>query len=71
MAGTYKSIQGDTWDMIAKKVYGTERHMDFLMEHNFPLLDYFVFPTGIIISIPELPEEETVELPAWRKGGIM
>lgn len=70
MAGTYKSIQGDTWDMIAKKVYGTERHLDFLMEHNFPLLDYFVFPAGIIISIPELPEEETVELPAWRKGGI-
>lgn len=71
MAGTYKTIQGDTWDMIAKKVYGAEKHMDFLMEHNFPILDYFIFPAGIAVNIPELPEEKAIELPAWKKGAIL
>ena len=47
MKATYQTIQGDTWDMIAKKVYGAEKHMDYLMENNFPLLDYFIFPAGI------------------------
>ena len=28
---TYTTIQGDMWDSIAKKVYGTERAMDILM----------------------------------------
>ncbi len=40
----YRTIQGDTWDMIAKKVYGAERHLDYLMASNFELLDYFIFP---------------------------
>ena len=28
----YTTISGDTWDMIAKKVYGSEYHADILME---------------------------------------
>lgn len=67
MAGTYKTVQGDTWDMIAKKVYGAEKHMDFLMEKNLPLLDIFIFPAGVCVDTPELPEGELTELPAWRK----
>ena len=43
----YKTIQGDTWDMVAKKVYGAERHLDYLMSNNFDLLDYFIFPAVI------------------------
>ncbi len=39
MAGHYRTIQGDTWDMIAKKVYGNEKYLDYLMAHNFSLLD--------------------------------
>ena len=41
---TYTTIQGDTWDLIAKKVYGDEKKLDVLMEYNFPVLDYTVFP---------------------------
>ena len=70
MAETYKTIQGDTWDMISKKVYGAEKHMDFLMEHNLPLLDTFIFPAGVCVNTPKLPEAETAELPAWRTGGV-
>lgn len=30
----YKTIQGDTWDGIAVKVYGDEKYMNELLEAN-------------------------------------
>lgn len=54
--------------MIAKKVYGNERYMDYLMANNFPLLDHFIFSAGIEVNVPELPENESDDLPAWRKS---
>ena len=67
MPAVYRTIQGDTWDMIAKKVYGSEKYMDYLMANNFPLLDEFVFSAGTEVRILELPESESSDLPAWRK----
>lgn len=61
----YTTIQGDTWDMIAKKVYDDESCTSLLMEANPKLLDYFVFPEGIVVTVPEKPEE-TDYLPEWR-----
>lgn len=63
----YRTIQGDTWDMIAKKVYGAERHLDYLMANNFDLLDYFIFPAGIVVKVPELPAKMSEDLPSWRR----
>ena len=63
----YRTIQGDTWDMIAKKVYGAERHLDYLMASNFELLDYFIFPAGSVVKVPELPAEISEDLPSWRR----
>lgn len=63
----YRTIQGDTWDLIAKKVYNNEKKMDVLMQNNFPLLDYTIFPAGILVSIPELKSEEKQGWPEWRK----
>lgn len=65
--GEYRTVQGDTWDLIAKKQYGEEKKLDLLMSHNFSLLDYVVFPAGICMTIPELSEEEQQGLPEWRK----
>jgi phage tail protein X len=62
----YKTIQGDTWDIIAKKIYGKEIYADFLMTNNFKELDKFVFPEGIILNTPDLPEEKDDDLPPWR-----
>ena len=61
----YTTIQGDTWDMIAKKVYDDESYTSLLMEANPQILDYFVFPEGIVITVPEKPEE-TDDMPEWR-----
>lgn len=62
----YTTIQGDTWDMIAKKVYGNEMRADYLMTNNTRLLDIFIFPSGIIINVLELPKELDGDLPPWR-----
>lgn len=64
---TYQTVQGDTWDMIAKKQYGDEKKMDILMMNNFQLLDYVVFPAGILVNIPELSGSEKQGWPEWRK----
>lgn len=65
MAEVYKTKSGDTWDMVAKNVYGDELYVSFLMSNNQELLDYFIFPEGIELSLPEIPEEENL-LPDWR-----
>ena len=46
----YRTIQGDTWDWIAKKVYGNEKRLDVLMENNQDLLDILIFPVSESIS---------------------
>ena len=65
-----KSIQGDTWDTIAKRVYGNELRAQQLMEarENIRLIDIQIFPGGIAVATPEIAETSlTDELPAWRK----
>lgn len=66
--GMYKTVQGDTWDLIAYKQYGDEKHMKLLAEANRPLLDYMILPSGIEINVPELPEGGEESTVFWRKG---
>ena len=63
----YRTIQGDTWDWIAKKVYGNEKRLDVLMENNQDLLDILMFPAGVTLQIPEELPESAEDVPAWRK----
>lgn len=64
---TYTTIQGDCWDMIAKKVYGNEKYASYLMANNLPLIDTFMFKSGVVINTPELKQEVIETLPDWRK----
>ena len=66
MAKTYTTIQGETWDEIAYKVYGGEEYAAFLMANNYPFLDILVFSAGTVLSTPVLPEERDGNLPPWR-----
>ncbi len=70
MSEYYRTIQGDTWDMIAKKVYGAEKYLDYLMSNNFPILDHVIFPAGVEVHTPELPKQYVKELPIWRKEAL-
>ncbi len=61
----YKTVSGDTWDKIAKEVYGSESYMSYLMTNNQSLIGYFVFPADTYVKVVDLPEESS-NLPEWR-----
>jgi len=64
----YTTIQGDTWDFIAFKVYGTEMVMDTLMHANPHLMDIAVFNAGTIIQTPEIDTTtESNHKPPWMR----
>ncbi len=64
------TLQGDTWDTIAYRVYGNVLRAQNLMEarENIRLLDYEIFPGGITVYTPEIEETTAADdLPDWRK----
>lgn len=63
---TYTTIQGDMWDSISYKVYGSEKYIGLLMQNNLELLDIFIFDAGIVISVPEMKNEIKPDSPSWR-----
>lgn len=66
MASTYMTNQGDTWDLMAYDLYGDERYMHYLIEANWPLLDILVFPSGMMVNVPDIPEDAAEDVPFWR-----
>lgn len=63
----YTTNAGDTWDIIAKEVYGSEAYTSFLMYNNQKYVEqYFVFPDGIVLDIPDIPDNSVSALPEWR-----
>ena len=62
----YITQEGDQWDWIAKKVYGSELLADALMKANPERLDVFTFGYGTQLETPELPAPVR-ELPPWRR----
>ena len=53
----YTTKSGDTWDVIAKEVYGNEYRADVLMAANPQEIDTFIFNAGVEPNTPALEEE--------------
>lgn len=68
--GTYTTIQGDVWDLIAYKLYGDEKYMKNLIEANWPYIDVVVFSSGIVLNVPDIPDEAMEDVPFWWEGDI-
>lgn len=65
----YQTILGDTWDIIAKKVYGNELYADKLMQANRKYLNEFIFSAGITLECPEIESDDAKlpeAYPEWR-----
>ena len=63
----YTTIQGDMWDAIAKKKYGTEKAMNVLLEANQAYKDTVVFSAGVVFTLPEYKAPTPDTLPPWRR----
>ena len=67
---TYRTIQGDTWDLIALRMYpkiGAEKLMDVLLEANPEHMHTVIFPANVILNIPEVDVPIISSLPAWKR----
>ena len=61
----YRTEKNDTWDLISYKVYGDEFLMNHLRESNKEFLKIVIFPSGVILKVPEVEKILKEELPAW------
>lgn len=65
---TYTTIQGDMWDSIACREMGGVEYTSRLMEANRQYLDFYLFPAGIRLIIPDAAAEENSSLPPWKEA---
>ena len=49
----YETQLGDTWDVIAKNIYGDEKYADYVMENNPTLIATTIFSAGTLVWIPD------------------
>lgn len=68
----YITRQGDTWDVMAKRLYGDEHFMDVLIKANVNHRKTVVFSYGVTIEVPEIDTKSKlyhVNLPPWKRNG--
>lgn len=61
----YKTIQGDTWDLIAYKLWGSEYLFPLLLDVNLNYRDVIIFDGGIELNVPTIDTSEYTPRPAW------
>lgn len=62
MSSKYTTILGDTWDIIAKKVYSDEKAFSVIIDANPKYIDTLVFSDGVTLDIPDSPYTESTEV---------
>lgn len=65
---TYTTVSGDAWDIVAYKVYGNEMYMDTLIKANIEYKDTYIFPAGVVLTLPEIELTVSESLPPWKQG---
>lgn len=64
---TYRTTQGDTWDMIAYKQLGSTGYTDQLIGANLDHVGTYIFPAGVTLRLPEIAEKTDTNLPPWKR----
>lgn len=67
MSSSIVTTQGDTWDVIAKRIWGNEKLMNTLIEANPSQRFRMVFPAGCILTVPDISVESPETVPPWRR----
>jgi len=66
MKEIYTTKQGETWDLIAYKIWGDEYLCGELIDSNPNYSEYLIFPRGINLIVPDIEREVQETLPPWR-----
>ncbi|MUV06885.1 phage tail protein [Planococcaceae bacterium Storch 2/2-2] len=64
----YRTVQGDMWDSIAYKLYGSERYMVDLLRANQEHRKYYVFPANVMLDVPDVDTTEMIPAPPWEEA---
>lgn len=63
---TYTTKLGDSWDLIAYRELGGENCVNQLIQANQEYVDCYLFPAGVLLTIPEVRTPPSSTLPPWR-----
>lgn len=63
----YVTALGDTWDIVAYKMYGNERQMSVLIEANPEYRETVIFPADVTLRIPDVAAATSTVLPPWKR----
>ena len=64
---TYTTKSGDQWDGIAYRELGSTDYTGALMSANTAYRKCFIFPAGIVLTLPEIGERVSEDLPPWKR----
>lgn len=63
---SYRTVQGDTWDSIARALWGSEYFMHQLLDANPDCADILIFPAGTTLRVPQADTSALpANLPPW------
>lgn len=65
---TYTTVQGDMWDSVAQTQMGSAAYADRLMLANLRYLEYYIFPAGVELTIPETAAPVSDAAPPWKRA---
>lgn len=63
----YTTVQGDTWDIIALKVYGSEKHIGKIMLANPELANIIYFSANVEVICPDIEIQASGNIPPWKR----
>lgn len=67
MSKIYTTIQGDMWDSIAFAQLGDVAYTDKLINLNQQYINYYIFPSGITLVLPDIVIKASDTLPPWKQ----
>lgn len=65
MPDIYTTVQGDTWDIVAKKAFGNEKLMHLIIEVNPQHRATVFFSAGIVLQLPVVTIAPAQPRPPW------
>lgn len=64
----YVTRQGDMWDSIAYRLFGTSGQTHELIKANPEYINTYIFESGITLRVPELKSViDTSMYPPWKR----
>ncbi len=67
MFKSYTTIQGETWDQIALKLYGREIELHHLIQANPEHREILFFAAGVVLRVPQVAPPAVIEVPRWQQ----